>query len=81
MCMVDNGVGSCSPYLRCVSMASSVISVKKSARQYHCRPSGSSGLNRLWKASNGIGARPTISGEPNSLIGASAWSATSWGPV
>ena len=55
--MVDNGVGSCSPYLRCVSMAASVISVKKSARQYHCRPSGSSGLNRLWKASNGIGGQ------------------------
>ena len=31
------------PNLRCTSTASSVISSKKSARQYHCRPAGTAG--------------------------------------
>ena len=33
MCIVDMPVGSCSPYFLCTSMAASLISAKKSARQ------------------------------------------------
>src|SRR5436309_365701 len=59
MCMVDMPVGSCAPYLACAAIASSAISLKKSARQYHCSPAGSSGSNALCSTLNGIGCRPT----------------------
>ena len=39
--MAESGVGMASPYRLCSSIALSVISVKKSAFQYHCRPFGS----------------------------------------
>ena len=62
-------------------MALSVISLKTSARQYHCIPAGCSGSNAPCSALNGISIRPTTSGEPNDLIGSSTLSAWSCGPV
>ena len=62
-------------------MAASEISLKKSARQYHCSPAGYSASNALCSTLNGIGCRPTSSGEPNVLTGSSTSSARSCGPV
>ena len=64
MCMVEWPVGSCAPYLTCTSIAASEISLKKSARQYHCSPAGYRPSNALCSTSNGIGCKPTSSGEP-----------------
>ena len=69
-----------SPYRRCTAMASSVISSKMSAFQYHCRPAGKSPSKALCRTANGIGWRPTSNGEPNSRTGASTSSAPSCAP-
>ena len=62
-------------------MALSVISVKKSVRQYHCRPAGYSGSNAPCSALNGISISPTTSGLPNDLMGSRTLSAWACGPV
>ena len=79
--MAEWPVGSCAPYLTCTSIAASEISLKMSARQYHCSPAGYSGSKALCNAVNGISCSPTTSGEPNDRTGSSTSSALSCGPV
>ena len=79
--MVECGVGSAAPNSSCTAIAWSVISRKKSARQYHCSPAGYSASNTLCSTGYGIGWIPSSSGVPNDRTGASTSSACSAGPV
>ena len=62
--MVEWPLGSWAPYLRWISIAASEMPANMSERQYHCSPAGYSASKALCNMVNGIGWRPTTSGEP-----------------
>ena len=79
--MVDFQLGSCAANAMCCSIASSEISLTKSARQYHCSPAGKTGSNALCNAGSGIGCTPSRSRPGCDRASANASSACSAGPV
>src|ERR1035437_238508 len=79
--MVESVVGILDPCSTCRAMASSVNSVKLSARQYHCRPGTNSGSKRLCTAGNGASPTWSNTGLPSVRIGLRDSSTFSADPV
>src|ERR1700687_2797867 len=75
--MVESMVGTCDPCSTCLAIASSLSSVKLSARQYHCSPGTKRGSNKLCTAGNGTGPTASSNGFPTERIGLVAASVSS----
>src|SRR5881394_3851838 len=79
--MVECIVGSASPNGMCLAIASSLSSLTKSARQYHCKPGGYSASNMLCNAGCGSGPTKSSAGFLKARIGLNVSSAFSGGPA